>query len=108
MSNYPYICLSILRMEKNFFIKRGSDGGIGRHAGLKIPWAEMSVRVRFPFRVLERLAARRKTDLQPFLFPEYLPHPNTWGIRMNFAPKLFRTTNQHLSDLTHNKADSLL
>ena len=39
----------------------------------------MSVRVRFPFRVLERLAARRKTDLQPFLFPERLPHPNTRG-----------------------------
>ena len=25
-----------------------SGGGIGRHAGLKIPWTEMSVRVRFP------------------------------------------------------------
>ena len=23
-------------------------GGIGRHAGLKIPWTAMSVRVRFP------------------------------------------------------------
>ena len=23
-------------------------GGIGRHAGLKIPWAAMPVRVRFP------------------------------------------------------------
>ena len=23
-------------------------GGIGRHAGLKIPWPEMAVRVRFP------------------------------------------------------------
>lgn len=29
----------------------GSDGGIGRHAGLKILWAEMPVRVRFPLRV---------------------------------------------------------
>ena len=27
-----------------------SSGGIGRHAGLKILWAEMSVRVRFPSR----------------------------------------------------------
>ena len=25
-------------------------GGIGRHAGLKIPWAAMPVRVRFPSR----------------------------------------------------------
>ena len=29
-----------------------SDGGIGRHAGLKILWAVMPVRVRFSFRVL--------------------------------------------------------
>jgi hypothetical protein len=28
----------------------GSGGGIGRHAGLKILWAEMPVRVRFPSR----------------------------------------------------------
>ena len=28
----------------------GSGGGIGRHAGLKIPWAAMPVRVRFPSR----------------------------------------------------------
>ena len=27
-----------------------SGGGIGRHAGLKILWAAMSVRVRFPSR----------------------------------------------------------
>ena len=28
-----------------------SDGGIGRHAGLKILWPAMAVRVRFPLRV---------------------------------------------------------
>ena len=28
----------------------GSGGGIGRHAGLKILWAAMPVRVRFPSR----------------------------------------------------------
>ena len=38
--NYCYLC--------SLFI--GSGGGIGRHAGLKIPWAEMPVRVRFPSR----------------------------------------------------------
>ena len=32
----------------------GFGGGIGRHAGLKIPWAEMSVRVRFPSEAQER------------------------------------------------------
>lgn len=92
MSNYPYICLSILRMEKNFFIKRGSDGGIGRHAGLKIPWAEMSVRVRFPFRVLERLAARRKTDLQPFLFRTLASPQHTGRDSNEFRPK---TSSNH-------------
>lgn len=38
------------------FYRKGPDGGIGRHAGLKIPWAAMSVRVRFPLRVLCRIA----------------------------------------------------
>ena len=33
--------------------KQGSDGGIGRHAGLKILWPVMAVRVRFPLRVLK-------------------------------------------------------
>ena len=55
--------------------------------------------VRGEKRVLVRVSLQDepavRADLQPFLFPEYLPHPNTWGIRMNFAPKLFRTTNQH-------------
>ena len=32
-----------------------SGGGIGRHAGLKIPWTEMSVRVRFPSGARESL-----------------------------------------------------
>ena len=30
---------------------KGSDGGIGRHAGLKIQWAAMPVRVQVPLRV---------------------------------------------------------
>ncbi len=30
-----------------------SSGGIGRHAGLKIQWAVMSVRVQVPPRVLK-------------------------------------------------------
>ena len=38
--NYCYLCSPFI----------GSGGGIGRHAGLKIPWAEMPVRVRFPSR----------------------------------------------------------
>ena len=61
----------------------------------------MSVRVRFPFRVLERLAARRKTDLQPFLFPERLPHPNTRGNSNEFRPKTFSNHRPTLSDRTH-------
>ena len=32
-------------------IIEGSDGGIGRHAGLKIQWAAMPVRVQVPLRV---------------------------------------------------------
>ena len=44
-----YICTSV---PVNKEAASGcSDGGIGRHEGLKIPWAVMSVRVRFPFRV---------------------------------------------------------
>ncbi|CEN39887.1 conserved hypothetical protein [Capnocytophaga canimorsus] len=33
---------------------RGSDGGIGRHAGLKIQWAAMPVRVQVPLRVQQK------------------------------------------------------
>lgn len=39
-----------------------SGGGIGRHAGLKILWTEMSVRVRFPSR------ARKKQAKEPAFF----------------------------------------
>ena len=46
LKKYYYLC--------NSFI--GSGGGIGRHAGLKIPWAEMPVRVRFPSRAPMRPA----------------------------------------------------
>ena len=35
-----------------------SDGGIGRHAGLKILWPAMAVRVRFPLRTDRPLIAR--------------------------------------------------
>ena len=31
--------------------RRSPDGGIGRHAGLKILWPVMAVRVQFPLRV---------------------------------------------------------
>ena len=34
--------------------RSGSDGGIGRHVGLKIQWTAMSVRVQVPLRVLMR------------------------------------------------------
>ena len=44
-----YICTSV---PVNKEAASGcSDGGIGRHEGLKIPWAVMSVRVRFPLPV---------------------------------------------------------
>ena len=46
-----------LRIERSFLVVdvlNCSGGGIGRHAGLKILWAEMSVRVRFPSRALFR------------------------------------------------------
>ena len=36
---------------RSFFMSIGSDGGIGRHAGLKIQWAAMPVRVQVPLRV---------------------------------------------------------
>ena len=38
---------------RSFFMPchKGSDGGIGRHAGLKIQWAAMPVRVQVPLRV---------------------------------------------------------
>ena len=39
-----------------------SDGGIGRHAGLKILWPAMAVRVRFPFRVRPEAVRRKTTD----------------------------------------------
>ena len=41
-------------------------GGIGRHAGLKIPWTAMSVRVRFPSEAHHRVAISRLTDSHPF------------------------------------------
>ncbi|CEN41940.1 conserved hypothetical protein [Capnocytophaga cynodegmi] len=34
---------------------KGSDGGIGRHAGLKIQWAAMPVRVQVPLRVQQKI-----------------------------------------------------
>ena len=33
-------------------LKGCSNGGIGRHEGLKIPWPVMAVRVQVPLRVL--------------------------------------------------------
>ncbi len=33
------------------FLKGCSNGGIGRHEGLKIPWPVMAVRVQVPLRV---------------------------------------------------------
>ena len=37
---------------RSFYVyHKGSDGGIGRHAGLKIQWAAMPVRVQVPLRV---------------------------------------------------------
>ena len=55
-----YICTSV---PVNKEAASGcSDGGIGRHEGLKIPWAVMSVRVRFPFRVLKNACQSIKTD----------------------------------------------
>ena len=39
-----------------------SNGGIGRHEGLKIPWPGMAVRVQVPLRVL-RKASRREALL---------------------------------------------
>ena len=36
---------------RSFLMSIGSDGGIGRHAGLKIQWAAMPVRVQVPLRV---------------------------------------------------------
>ena len=37
---------------RSFYVNhKGSDGGIGRHAGLKIQWAAMPVRVQVPLRV---------------------------------------------------------
>ena len=38
-----------------FRSKGCSDGGIGRHEGLKIPWTEMSVWVQVPLRVQEKM-----------------------------------------------------
>ena len=35
-----------------FVIPKCSDGGMGIHEGLKIPWPVMAVRVRSPFGVL--------------------------------------------------------
>ncbi len=42
-----------LSKPRGFFYTRSClGGGIGRHAGLKILWAVMPVRVRFPSQVL--------------------------------------------------------
>ena len=39
-------------------------GGIGRHAGLKIPWAAMPVRVRFPSEAHARIILIKKQAKQ--------------------------------------------
>ncbi len=47
------------------------DGGTGRHAGLKILWPEMAVRVRFPLRVLKASVCIVKRRLFFFTFSIY-------------------------------------
>ena len=44
-----------------------SSGGIGRHAGLKILWAAMSVRVRFPSRAPSQFLFNLQEDPHPRL-----------------------------------------
>ena len=48
------------------FLKGCSNGGIGRHEGLKIPWPVMAVRVQVPLRV--RRKANRCSGGLSFLF----------------------------------------
>ena len=50
--------------------KRGPNGGIGRHEGLKIPWPERAVPVRSRLRVQEK--ERPKTS--PFLYLFFTVH----------------------------------
>ena len=51
LANFYHPKWTILCEVKKFGLSLQPDrfgGGIGRHAGLKIPWAAMPVRVRFP------------------------------------------------------------
>ena len=75
--------------EDRSFPNNSPGGGIGRRAGLKIQWAVMPVRVRFPSRVLftDRLGGNfsikplffKPLHIQPpFHFPRFYPfiyHP---------------------------------
>ena len=47
-----WACNSVHSLRKNMYLLISSDGGIGRHRGLKILYPERSVRVRFSFRRL--------------------------------------------------------
>ena len=51
----------------------GSNGGIGRHEGLKIPWPVMAVRVQVPLRVQSKTPCCFTTKQQGvFIFPKAL------------------------------------
>ena len=54
LSNISYLCSALMGYAFNFVsVKRCSNGGIGRHEGLKILWPVMAVRVQVPLRVQE-------------------------------------------------------
>ena len=46
-------------------------GGIGRHAGLKIPWPAMAVRVRFPSEALQNPLRDYSERVFKFLWTEF-------------------------------------
>ena len=53
----PYICTRYAEIAQLVeHLKGCSNGGIGRHEGLKIPWPVMAVRVQVPLRVLRLIA----------------------------------------------------
>ena len=57
-----------------FIRKEGPDGGIGRHAGLKILWPAVAVPVRPRLRVPEKIPNSCFTAVWDFLFCTLCPH----------------------------------
>ncbi len=67
LGNYKLFRTFVLALIERFAPLQGPDGGIGRHAGLKILWPVMAVPVRSRLRVHEERSSNQRTSLFYFV-----------------------------------------